>query len=108
LIGAPTGYAEAASGIKDTYGAELEEEGKMYKVLGTIAAIVTVCLYSTQPVWAFTQTDCNHLAKVQSDPSGREINEKMRVDSQGNCKPEPPGAKDPTALKQVQSRSVNR
>jgi hypothetical protein len=80
----------------------------MYKLFGTIAAAFIVCLYSTQPVWAFTQTDCDHLAKAQSDPSGREINEKMRLDSQGNCKPEPPGPNDPSASRQLQSRSVNR
>jgi hypothetical protein len=48
------------------------------------------------PGFAYTQAECDRLKNVQSDAAGREIDEKLKADAQGNCKPEPPNAKQAT------------
>ncbi len=59
-------------------------------ISGAVAAIIL----SHVPASAFTQADCDNFKKLQSDPSGREINAKMRADSRGSCIQEPPNQKD--------------
>jgi hypothetical protein len=62
---------------------------------GTAIAIVASIGF-WHPSLAYTQAECDQLKTVQSDPAGREIVEKMKADAQGNCKPEPPSAKEAT------------
>ena len=67
--------------------------GKAFRGTG-IAILASIGFW--HPSLAYTQAECDQLKKVQGDPAGREIDAKMKADAQGNCKPEPPNAKEAT------------
>jgi hypothetical protein len=62
--------------------------------IGATGSVIAL-LCSCQPGYCFTQTDCNQLAKTQSDPAGREVVGKLRADAKGACMPEQPDTKEP-------------
>ena len=75
----------------------------MRKAFGVTGVAIVTSIWLCEPGLAYTQADCDQLKKVQTDAAGREIEEKMRLDGQGNCIAEPPGA---PAQKQAQPPAI--
>ena len=80
-----------------TLSVNSEKRLSMRKAFRGFGVIFLASIWFAHPGSAYTQAECDQLKKVQSDPAGREIDEKMKADAQGNCKPEPPNAKEATA-----------
>jgi hypothetical protein len=56
--------------------------------------LTIIAILASGPSFAYTQSDCNELKKVQTDGSGREVDTKLQVDGQGSCKPHPLNSTD--------------
>jgi hypothetical protein len=79
----------------------------MCKIFAWVGITVIISLCFSRHGLAFDQTECNQLKQVQSDPTGREMTEKLQADAKGNCNPEPPNSKEPKAPAQNETQPAS-